>query len=922
MDADRWTRLEALCAEALEQNPEDRVAWITAACAEDATLRVEALSLLEQLDRDPGFLEAPVASLQELFPPPPDAGLEEEPHQIGSWNLLRPLGRGGMGTVWLAEREVEGIRQQVALKLVRLGMDTEDVLDRFRLERRILGALDHPNIARLLDAAATPDGRPYLVMEYVDGVPVTEHADREELSVPARLELMLTICTAVDHAHRHLVVHRDLKPRNIFVTGDGTVKLLDFGIGKVLGASEVLGPVRATHTRARLLTPEYAAPEQVTGGPITTATDVYGLGLLLCELLTGRHPLLSGGEALAEIEEATLHRAPTAPSQLTGNLTGRPGSATRRRIPRDLDMIILKALRKEPDRRYPTAADLADDLRRHLSGHPVTARPDTIGYRVRRFVRRNAAPVTAAAAVLLALVATTTVTLVQSRRVAAESARVAAERDKALEVRGFLMEMFGATGAGRAVGDTVTVRRLLDLQTARLDTEPWSPELRAEMLAVLADGYDRLGLWEEAEPLAIRSLDLRRDLFPSDHPDVAASLNLVGWIAHERGRSHEAVPLLHESIGIRRALGRRGESDLSRSLNDLGVIWNALGHYDSAQMVLEESLAIRDRLFGPGHRSVGITANNLAAAHWFQSNVADAAGIQERALQALQQSVGPDHQRTIIALSNLATFRVTAGDLAGAERDYRDLLARQERLQGPDHPVTSQVRLSLATVLTQQGGSTPGDPRLDEAERQLQLALRAYESRLGAEHVSVGETLDRLSDLLLARHRPTEALPLAERAVAILRRTRGLGHRATANALAGLASAHWRLGHRGQALRFQRNAVAGFEASPGPDHPETGQAQGVLCDFLLASGRDLLEAEQLCTHAAEVVSKGPAGFHQMLPFLRLRQATANYRMQRPERADSIVAVARGEVERGLGGAEARRLLDSVTAGRGGVKRRR
>ncbi len=915
MDGDRWARLEALCAEALEQKPEDRVAWITAACAGDTALHGEVLSLLEHIVRDPGFLEAPLASLQELFPPSHDVEAREDPRQIGPWALRRPLGRGGMGTVWLAEREVEGIRQQVALKLVRLGMDTEDVLERFRLERRILGALDHPNIARLLDAAATPDGRPYLVMEYVDGVPITEHADRDGLSVPARLELMRTICAAVDHAHRHLVVHRDLKPRNIFVTGDGTVKLLDFGISKVLGDSEVLGPARATHTRARLLTPEYAAPEQITGASITTATDVYGLGLLLCELLTGRHPLLTGGETLAEIEEATLRRAPRAPSQLTGGRADRQGDAARHRIPRDLDMIVLKAIRKEPDRRYPTAADLADDLRRHLSGHPVTARPDTVGYRVRRFLRRNAAPVTATAAVLVALVATTAVTLVQSRRVAAESARVAAERDKALEVRGFLMEMFGATGAGKAVGDTVTVRRLLDLQSARLEDEAWNAELKAEMLAVLADGYDRLGLWEEAEPLAIRSLDLRRDLFPSDHPDVAASLNLAGWIAHERGRSREAVPLLHEAVRIRRALGRAGEDDLSRSLNDLGVIWNALGRYDSAQMALEESLAIRDRIFGPGHRAVGITANNLAAAYWFQSNVADAAKIQERALRALQQSVGPDHQRTIVALSNLATFRVTAGDLDGAERDYRDLLARQERLQGADHPVTSQVRLSLATVLTRPRGATPEPSRLDEAETQLRQALAAYESRLGVTHPQVGATLDRLSDLALARGRPAEALPLAERAVAILRRSRGPEHRTTADALAGLALAHRRLGggHLNRALQFQREAVAGFLAGAGPTHAETGRARGMLCELLLATGGNLVEAEHLCSDAVEVVSKGPPGFHEILPVLRLRQAVANYRLHRPDRADSIVATARGEVDRGVGGADARRLLDSLVA---------
>lgn len=913
MDPVRWNRIETLCAEALEQGAELRTAWVTAACEGDTALRDEVLSLLEHLVRDPGFLEAPVASLPELFPVADAPEPPEDPRQIGPWSLLRPLGRGGMGTVWLAERDTEGIHQQVALKLVRRGMDTDDVIERFRLERRILGALDHPHIARLLDAATAPDGRPYLVMEYVDGVPITEHCEREHLPVAERLALMQTVCAAVDHAHRHLVVHRDLKPRNIFVTGDGTVKLLDFGISKVLGDSDALGPARATQTRARLLTPEYAAPEQITGAPITTATDVHGLGLLLCELLTGRHPLLKGDETLAEIEEATLHRTPTAPSQLQPSHGEREHSRGRNRIARDLDMIVLKALRKEPERRYPSAADLSDDLRRHLSGHPVSARPDTFGYRARRFLRRNAAPVTAVAAVLLALVATTAVTLIQSRRVAAESARVTAERDKALEVRGFLMEMFGATGAGRSVGDTVTVRRLLDLQVARLDTESWSPELRAEMLAVLADGYDRLGLWEEAEPLAVRSLDLRRDLFPSDHPDVAASLNLAGWIAHERGRSREAVPLLHEAIGIRRAVGRAGEGDLSRSLNDLGVIWNALGHYDSAQMVLEESLALRDRLFGPGHRTVGITANNLAAAHWFQSNVAEAARVQQRAVAALQQSVGPDHQRTIIALSNLATFRVTAGDLEGAERDYRDLLARQERLQGPDHPVTAQVRVSLATVLTQRG-AVPNDPLWDEAESQLNRALTAYENRLGRTHSQVGVALDRLSDLHLARGHPETALPLADRAVRILRQALGTNHRATADATAGLALAHWRLGRLGQAIPLQRGAVAGFVSGAGPAHPETGRAQGILCEMILASRGDPAEAESLCAQAIAAVAGGPPGFHGILPRLRLRHAVANYRLQRPDRADSLVAVAREEVERGIGGADARRLLDSVTAG--------
>lgn len=902
MDPPRWARIEALCADALEQPPREREGWIARACGEDDALSREVLSLLRHAEADSAFLDTPVsdaASLSRLDPPEPSAG-----ERIGPWQILGTLGRGGMGTVWLVEREADGIRQQGALKLVHRGMDSEEVLERFRLERRILGALNHPNIARLLDAAATNEGRPYFVMEHVDGAPVTEYADRENLPVAGRLDLMRTICAAVDHAHRHLVVHRDLKPRNIFVTQNGTVKLLDFGIGKVLGDSDALGPARTTRTVVRLLTPEYAAPEQLTGAPITTATDVYGLGLLLCELLTGRHPLLSGGESLTEMERAALQGIPTPPSRL---LAGPSGSA--RRISRDLDLIVLKALRKEPERRYASAAELTEDLRRHLTGHPVSARPDTFGYRARRFLHRHAAWTAAAAVAVVALISITGVTLVQSRRVAAESARVASERDKALEVRGFLMEMFGATGASRAVGDTVTVRRLLDLQAARLDSEPWSPELRAEMQSVLADGYDRLGLFEEAESLAVRSLELRRTLLPASHPDLAASLNLAGWIAHERGRSRDAVSPMQDAIKIRRALGAAGERDLSRSLNDLGVVWNALGKYDSAQVVLEEALTLRDRLFGPAHRTVGITANNLAAAHWYQSHVAEAARVQGRAVSALRQSVGQDHQRTIIALSNLATFRVTAGDLDGAARDYRDLLGRQERLQGPDHPVTTQVRVSLATVLTQR--PTRGGQDLDEAERHLRQALGAYETSLGPAHAQVGVTLDRLADLLLARGRPEEADPVARRAVDILTEKLGSDHRATADALVALAISHFRLGQGAEALTLLRRAVNGFRRAVGPEHPETGRAEGLLCEMLLNLGDDPAEAESHCASAEDALSQAPEGFRRLLPLVQLWRARAYYALGRTAAGDSIVAAVRTEVEEGAGGPEARRLLDSL-----------
>lgn len=767
MDPARWQRLEHLCFAALDQPAEARSAFLDSACAGDAALRRDADELLEQLESDPAFLEMPLAVLPE---PLVDLLRSELPERIGPYRVLGRLGRGGMGDVVLALRESDDLRRRVAIKLIRRGMDTDEVLGRFRLERRILSSLHHPNIAVLIDAGATDDGRPYFVMEYVEGQPLTDFCDSRRLSIDERLTLFRTVCAAVQHAHQNLIVHRDLKPGNILVTVDGVPKLLDFGIGKVLMPTETLTPIE-TRTRMRIMTPEYAAPEQITGASITTATDVYALGLLLHQLLTGRHPYLAGGEDLSAIEHAVRTTPARRPSEAVtgGSASERDGFAAarradpvrlRRRLTGDLDTIVLEALRKEPERRYPSSAALADDVRRHQAGLPIAARPDTAGYRLRKFVRRHAAVLAAAASVFLGLAATTVVTMVQSRRVAVESARVREERDKAVEVRGFLMEMFGATGADQALGDTVTARGLLDRQAARLaEAYAGRPELEAEMTEVLADGYDRLGLYDSAEPLARRALALRDSVRGPDHPDAASSLNLLGWIVYERGRSGEAVPLLERAIAIRRGAGPEAAVDLSRSLNDLGVVFNALKRYPEAQTVLSEALAVRRANFGDGHRSVGITANNLAAAHYFQRRLDSAIVVQDLAVRALEASVGPDHQRSVVALGNLAAFKAAQGNRDAAEADYRELLARQRRLQGEDHPVTARVMLSLASVLADRGMRTRQDTALAEAEALLERALRAFELRLGPEHPQVASTRRRLTALIADRHRVRDSAP-------------------------------------------------------------------------------------------------------------------------------------------------------------------
>ncbi len=932
MDPVRWRQIESICGEALEQDPATRAAWLRTACAGDAGLEAEVARLLDAHREDPEFLERPVADAKVMAGA---GGWDDgvQPEQVGAWRITGRLGRGGMGVVYFGTRDLDGVAQLVAVKVVRPGMDTAEILSRFRQERRILASLDHPNIARLLDAGASAEGRPYFVMEHVDGLVVDEYCDQHRLSVKQRLRLFLVICAAVQHAHERLVVHRDLKPRNILVTTDGVVKLLDFGIGKILATDTEGEAAIETSSQARLLTPDYAAPEQVTGGTVTPATDVYSLGVLLYQLLTGHHPYREAAQSRAEIERAVLETTPRRPSTVvTTSARGASGTGVlspeeigsrratdpshlRRHLAGDLDDVLLKALRKEPARRYSSVASLADDIRRHLDGHPVQARPDTLSYRARKFVSRNAGWVAAAVVAFLALGATTAVTLVQSGRVAAEAGRVVAERDKALEVRSFLMEMFGASGANQAVGDTVSVRRLLDLQVANLaGAYQGRPELKAEMLEVLADGYDRLGLLSAALPLAREALDLRRGMLPPEDPGLGSALNLFGWITHETGKSADAEPILREAIAVRRGAGTGRGEDLSHSLNDLGVVLNALGRYPEADSVLSEALEIRLAVLGPGHRAVGITGNNLAAAYYYQGRLEDAIRIQKIAVDAIRKSLGPQHQRTVVAMSNLASFRRTFGDWASAEATYRELLAIQSELQGPDHPVTARTRTQVAQMLLERGMDTENDSLLAEAEGEYRAALRAFESALGLDHPQVGVTLSAVSLTVSERGRNAEALPMGERALGILAGSLGLANPNTLPVLTRLALVRWRMGQVDTAIALQRQAVLGYQSGPGLTNPETARAQVGLCEFLLDRKQpgDGGEAVQLCARAAETMSGAARSQSQNTPYIRLRLVQAYRVVGLSASADSLFAAIRPAIESlAARSGKIRSLLDSV-----------
>jgi len=915
MDAERWKRIENLCWTALERPRADRPAFLAEACGGDAELRQQVESLLRQLETDPGFLEQPIVRLPDVA----HAGAGGEPTYIGSYRIVRPIGHGGMGEVYLAINEAEGLELPVAIKMVRRGMDAETALQRFRVEQRILASLRHPHIARLLDVGVSEAGRPFLVMEYVEGTPVDAYADAHRLPLRRRLALFREICEAVQHAHQNLIVHRDLKPSNILVTEEGQPKLLDFGIGKVLAGEDTFAATPTTRPHERVLTPEYSSPEQIRAEPVGTATDVHGLGLLLYKLLTGRHPFQAEGRSTRDVERAIQEEDPPRPSTVVDRPLQRrraegsteivPASelAERRRAePRrlrralagDLDTIVLKALRKEPEHRYGSAAALAEDVRRHLEGLPVRARRATVAYRTGRFLRRHAWGAAAVVTLLLALAGFSIVTHVQSQR-------VAEQRDRALEVRGFLLEMFGAAGADETA-DSVTARQLLDRQAERLESAYQDqPVLRAEMMHVLSEGYERLGLYDKAGPIARDALELRRQLLGPRHPDVGATLSTLGWIQRQRGERDEARALLREAVSILRDAGDAEQDRLARALNDLGVLLDGQGEREEAERVLREALAIRVELLGPDHRSVGVTANNLMALLYRKGEYAQSIEMGERALRALRGSLGPDHQRTIIVQNNLAAVATVMGDIETAERQYRDLLERQTRLQGRGHPVTIRLMIAFGSVLSDAGKN-------EEAQRVLAEALAHGEERLGPDHTDVAVTSRLLGILARERGEFDEARRRLERALDIQRRVLGDDHAEVGQTLSHLAELARAEGSLDEAERLHRDAIAVYESSLGPDHPQTAVRRERLGDLLLERG-DPAAARTVLEKALGTALDRLPDDHPLIPAIRLDLVEANIALGATDAAQSLLADLGPAFESGLLSEAAARRYDTLSA---------
>jgi eukaryotic-like serine/threonine-protein kinase len=855
---DRWQRIETLFAEALEQPADERDRLLERACAGDPALRTSLDRLLRAHERADDFLQrfdtARAAALVDEGMAA-DAGESAAGRTIGPYRIVREAGRGGMGVVYLAERDDGQFRKQVALKVVPRGLEPDGhALRRFREERQILASLDHPHIARLLDGGLTEDGLPWFAMEYVEGTRIDRFCDARCLPLEQRLELFVRVCDAVRYAHGKLVVHRDLKPSNILVAEDGTPKLLDFGVAKLL-APEPGGEAPLTRTGVRPMTPEYASPEQIRGEPVTTASDVYSLGVLLYELLTGRSPHRRADVTPHELERRVLEEEPQRPSAAVLRASGGGADANRtpeqagrargatperlyRRLRGDLDAIALAALAREPARRYASVEQLGADVRRHLAGLPVSARLDTPSYRARKFLRRHRVSMAVAAAFVLLLLSFSLMTMIQSARIQAHAEQVALERDRAEQVAGFLLELLGAPDPYAGRGGRTTVREVLDSGAVRIDRELMDqPELRAKMMSVMASAYFGLGLYVEArrlmeasldvrrpvlgeehpevaasmlllgqalygegdyrgaESLYRRSLEARRRLYGPDHPVVARSLNVLARALRQQGRYAEAESLLREALEIDRQHPGDEDTDLAATLRNLAHVLRDRGEYAAAEPLYREAYALHRQRFGDEHPAAANSLINLAVILHRQGDPAAAEPLFRQGLAVKQRLLGEEHEDVAADRGSYAALLHDLGEDAAAEAHYRRAIAVHRRVRPAGHPQTATGLLGLGELLLDRGDAVAAEPLLREALVIRQRALTAGDGGIGQAESSLGACLS-------ARGRFAEAEPLLLRGYQTLQAARGDAHSATRVALEKLVAHYERAGRPDQAAAW------------------------------------------------------------------------------------------------------------------------
>lgn len=773
-----------------ELEPGPRAEKLDALRRQDPVLAREVERLLDGAAASADWLDRPALDISR-------SGKEGHPEQVGPYRILGRLGSGGMGAVYRAVRTDGSFEQEVAVKLLRADATSEESYGRFAAERQILARLEHPGIARLIDGGTLGDGTAYLVLELVDGLTIDRHVEENHLGTRDRVQLMIQVCAAVDYAHRHLVVHRDIKPANILVDSAGRVRLLDFGIARLLDNDD---RQRLTGTGILPMTPEYASPEQFAGLEVTVASDIYALGALLYRLLTGQPPLPLAGLTLETMLDTVLHRQPEPPRALRADL------------PADLEAIALMALRKEPQRRYHSAADMARDLRRFLDAEPVVAHPDRLGYRAGKFLRRHTLAVTAATVFAVGLAASSAFALWQAGR--AESQRDRAERESARagQVLEFLQEMLASASPEQAQGKEPTVRELLDRTAANLDEDALEPLSRAAVLETLGSSYLALGLAERGRPLAAEAAALTEaELGPEDLRTLTARHRHAMYHLYA-SEYREAITILEPTLAARRRI-LGPHRDTASTMGNLAIAYAGLGRVDDALALDEARLAMLETLTGPDSADTLNALINLGASYHQLGRYEEAATIFRRVWEGQTRNLGERHPKTLSALNNLAVLLRITGRTEDAEQRYRQLIGLRQEVLGPEHPQTFNAISNLGEFFLMNDRPADAQPLIEEAyARRLDV--------LGPAHQDTLESMVSLSRLALSQGDAAGAESLAREAYVRAREAVGPDSPPAAYAASALARSLSSLGRREEARRIGEQELTRRKAQLGSDHPE------------------------------------------------------------------------------------------------------
>jgi serine/threonine protein kinase len=776
---ERWRALSPYLDEALEIGAAGQDAWLAGISARDPRLADDLRSILagHKAVHDSGFLEGVVLD-PRLTLVPSLAG-----QVVGSYRLISPIGQGGSGNVWLAERCDGRFQGRAAVKLLNISLIERGGEARFRREGTILAGLRHSRIAHLIDAGVSQAGQPYLVLEHVDGQPIDQFCDSGTMPIEGRLRLFLDVLDAVAHAHANLVVHRDLKPANVLVGKDGGVKLLDFGIAKLMERDDVRSSAAAESSAfardaATALTPQYAAPEQLSGGEITTATDIYALGVLLYLLLAGRHPAddaLSSPAALiraiVETEAPPLAAALAARPAEDQAAWARQCAATpaklRRQLQGDLEAIAARALRKDPAERYASVGAFADDVRRYLAREPVSARPQHLSYRMAKFVGRHPAGVAATAGMVLLIAG---LTGVYTARLAAQRDRAQREAAKAVKVSELVMGLLTSADPYTIRNDTgqPTVRAILDSGAARVQSElAGEPELQVEMLTTMGRTYRRLAAFDKSQQLLEQALISGRQVFGAEHAQVAQTLDYLGVVLADKGDYRAAGQRLEEALAMRRKVLGPRHPDVAITLAELGRVYQDQGLNQRAEPLHREALDIRRSALGPGHRETAVSESDLASVLRLKGDLDGAERLLRQSYDTNVKTRGADHPNSAVNLQDLGVIAAMRGDPAAAEPLLRQALGMQRKALGNVHPVVATTLNNLARVLLELR-------RYDDAAAAEREALTMITTTLGREHQLAAIYTINLAEIHVAMGDPAAAEPLLREGLRVRDRAPGI----------------------------------------------------------------------------------------------------------------------------------------------------